>query len=104
MPPRPRVAVLAADDESNEAAFQLAEGLRDAGFDIDLPTSGAVGKKLKKADRNGICLALILGGDERARNSVQLRNLGDGSQQEIRLGEVGVDGLAVVIADFLKAP
>jgi histidyl-tRNA synthetase len=82
------------------AAFHLAEQLRDAGIDIDLPTAGAVGKKLKKADKAGIRLALILGSDERAKGSVQLRDLATGTQATMPLD----DKLAAVITDSLQAP
>ena len=99
-PPSPKVAVIAADSESDLAAFQLAEQLRDAGIDIDLPTAGAVGKKLKKADKAGIWLALILGSDERAAGAVQLRDLATGTQSTIPVD----DRLAAVIADSLQAP
>ena len=99
-PPSPKVAVIAADSESDMAAFHLAEQLRDAGIDIDLPTAGAVGKKLKKADKAGIRLALILGSDERARGTVQLRDLATGTQSTIPVD----DRLAAVIADSLQAP
>ncbi len=99
-PPSPKVAVIAADSESDMAAFHLAEQLRDAGIDIDLPTAGAVGKKLKKADKAGIRLALILGIDERAKGTVQLRDLATGTQSTIPVD----DRLAAVIADSLQAP
>jgi len=102
---KPQIAVMAADDDAEKAAFQLAEQLRDVGLDIDLPTSGSVGKKLKKADRNGIRVAVILGSDEMARNVVQLRNLTTGEQQEISLsGDDTVAPLATKIADNLQAP
>ena len=82
------MAILTADDGARQAAFRLAEQLRDAGIDIDLPTSGAMGKKLKKADKAGIRTAVIMGSDELAKNTVQLRNLSDGSQQELPLDPV----------------
>ena len=103
VPAFPQVAILAADSESEQAAFQLAEQLRDADVDIDLPTSGTIGKKLKKADKNGIRLALILGSDERARNMVKLRSLVSGEQREISLG-AGVGELVNTIAENLLAP
>ena len=99
-PPSPKVAVIAADSESDIAAFHLAEQLRDAGIDIDLPTAGAVGKKLKKADKAGIRLALILGSDERAKGAVQLRDLASGTQLTIPVD----DKLAAMITDNLQAP
>ena len=100
----PKVAILTADDGARQVAFRLAEQLRDAGIDIDLPTSGAMGKKLKKADKAGILTAVIMGSDELAKNTVQLRNLRDGSQQELPLDPDDCSGLAAAIAESLLAP
>ena len=100
----PKVAILTADDGARQAAFRLAEQLRDAGIDIDLPTSGGMGKKLKKADKAGIWTAVIMGSDELAKNAVQLRNLRDGSQQEFPLDPDDCSGLAAAIAESLLAP
>ncbi len=100
----PKVAILTADDGARQAAFRLAEQLRDAGIDVDLPTSGAMGKKLKKADKAGIWTAVIMGSDELAKNTVQLRNLRDGSQQELPLDPDDCSGLAAAIAESLLAP
>ena len=100
----PKVAIVTADDGARQAAFRLAEQLRDAGIDIDLPTSGAMGKKLKKADKAGIWTAVIMGSDELAKNAVQLRNLRDGSQQELPLDPDDCSGLAAAIAESLLAP
>jgi histidyl-tRNA synthetase len=100
----PKVAILTADDGARQAAFRLAEQLRDAGIDIDLPTSGGMGKKLKKADKASIWTAVIMGSDELAKNTVQLRNLRDGSQQELPLDPDDCSGLAAAIAESLLAP
>ena len=95
----PQVALLSTDPETDVAAFQLAEKLRDDGIDIDFPTAGAIGKKLKKAARSGVRLAIILGGDELAKNTVQLRDLTTGTQTEIAMAD-----LADVVAAALLAP
>ena len=58
-----------------------------------------MGKKLKKAARSNIKLALILGGDELAKNTVQMRNLKTGSQTEIAIADI-----ADVVAAALLAP
>ena len=95
----PQVALLSTDPETDVAAFQLAEKLRDDGIDIDFPTAGAIGKKLKKAARSGVRLVIILGGDELAKNTVQLRDLTTGTQTEIAMAV-----LADVVAAALLAP
>jgi histidyl-tRNA synthetase len=45
-----------------------------------------------------------MGSDELAKNTVQLRNLNDGSQQELPLDPADCSGLAAVIAKSLIAP
>ena len=95
----PRVTLLSTDPETNIAAFQLAEKLRDSGIDIEFPTAGAIGKRLKKAARSGIKLAIILGGDELAKNTVQFRDLETGTQTEIAMAD-----LAEVVSSSLLAP
>ena len=95
----PKVAILSADTNTDTAAFRLAETLRDAGIDIDFPTAGTIGKKLKKAARSDIKLAIILGGAEMAKKTVQLRDLTTGTQSEIAMTD-----LADVVTAALLAP
>ena len=100
----PKVAIVTADDAAQQAAFGLTETLRDAGIDIDLPIGGSMGKKLKKADKAGIRLVVIMGSDELAKNIVLLRDLSDGSQQELPLDAEHKSDLAAAIAKSLLAP
>ncbi len=84
----PRVAVMPMDGDAESAAFALAEQLREASIAVDLPTGGAIGKRLKKADRAGVTHAVIMGSDEVANGTVQLRDLAAGSQVELPRAEV----------------
>ena len=96
-----KVAVVSADPEADIPAFRLAETLRDDGLDIDFPTTGTIGKKLKKVVRADIKLAIILGGEEMKKNTVQLRNLEDGTQSEIAMADlVGVVTVALRALSF----
>ena len=104
VPASPKVAIVTADDAAQQAAFGLTETLRDAGIDIDLPIGGSMGKKLKKADKAGIRLVVIMGSDELAKNIVLLRDLSDGSQQELPLDAENKSDLAAAIAKSLLAP
>ena len=104
VPASPKVAIVTADDAAQQAAFGLTETLRDAGIDIDLPIGGSMGKKLKKADKAGIRLVVIMGSDELAKNIVLLRDLSDGSQQELPLDAADKSHLAAAIAKSLLAP
>jgi len=104
VPASPKVAIVTADIAAQQVAFGLAEALRDSGIDIDLPIGGGMGKKLKKADKAGVRLVVIMGSDEIAKNIVLLRDLSDGSQQELPLGMADRSHLAAVIAKSLLAP
>lgn len=79
----PDVAVIAAESAADSLAFAIAEDLRQNGIAVDIPVSGNVGKKMKKADKAGVKLALILGGAEMETGTIQLRDLSDGSQSEL---------------------
>ena len=82
-PVAPPVAVMPMDDDAGVAAYAVAEMLRNAGIAVDVPTGGAIGKRLKKADRAGVRIAVILGSDEIAGGTAQLRDLTAGMQDEI---------------------
>ena len=79
----PAVAVMPMDEDAGVAAYAVAEMLRNAGIAVDVPTGGAIGKRLKKADRAGARMAVILGSEEVAGGTVQLRDLVAGTQAEI---------------------
>ncbi len=98
-PAGPNVAVLSTEPAADCQAFQLAEKIRDRGIHVDFPTTGTVGKKLKKAAKANIRLVIILGSEEIARNTVQLRNLSNGTQQEICVRD-----LSEIVAAALLAP
>lgn len=94
---RPRVMILAANDEARVEAVALARELRDAGFNIETDLRGtSLKSQLRRADRSGAALALILGDDELARGVVQWKRLeGEGS------GESPREGIASVVAELL---
>ena len=82
-PATPPVAVLPMDGDGESEAHRLAEMLRDSGVAVDLSAGGAIGKRLKKADRAGARLAVILGSDELAAGTAQLRDLTTGTQRSV---------------------
>ena len=79
----PQVAIMPMDEEGEADAYRLAEMLRDNGFAVDLAAGGAIGKRMKKADRAGVRMAVILGSDELAAGTAQLRDLATGTQSSI---------------------
>lgn len=73
-----QVYVCALDEVSAREASRLAESLRDALPGLSLVLNAGGGKlaaQLKRADRSGAALALILGEAETARRLVQVKSL-----------------------------
>ncbi len=91
-----------------ELAVQVAEQLRDCGFDVAMHAGeGSFKSQMKKADASGATFAVILGDDEVAANEVTLktlRELGDDPQSPARgtggrQRRVPIAALADAIAD-----
>ena len=83
-PPR-AVAVVPVGDSAEIAALKLTQTLRRAGFAVDLGYSGNLGRRLKRADRIGARVAVIIGEDELARGAAMVRDLDTGDQSEVAL-------------------
>lgn len=94
---RPRVMILAANDEARVEAVALARELRDAGFNIETDLRGtSLKSQLRRADRSGAALAFILGDDELKRGVIQWKRLvGEGS------GELAREGIAEALTSLL---
>jgi histidyl-tRNA synthetase len=79
-----QVYFCALGEDAERAARKLAEELRDQLPGLRLVLHAGGGKlqaQLKRADRSGASLALILGGDEAANRSIQVKSLRNDSQQ-----------------------
>jgi histidyl-tRNA synthetase len=73
--------VVSRGDAAETAALRLTHQLRLAGLAVDMDLSGsAFGKQFKRADRSGAAICLILGEDEAAQGTVQLKWLATGEQ------------------------
>lgn len=67
----------------------LAMELRQAGLQVELyPDKRKLGAQLKYADRRGFRFAVIAGESELAAGTAQLKDLADGSSQELPRGEL----------------
>ena len=76
----------------------LAQKLRHAGFTVELDLSGsAFGKQFKRGDRSGARACLVLGDAEAQSQTVKLKWLASGEQQEIKQDEL------LATRDALKA-
>ncbi len=84
------VFVVAAGGGLEREVFRLAEELRRAGIAAIYAVDRSAGVKaqMKDAGRGGHRFAVILGPDELARGSAQLKDLGTGEQRELPRNEL----------------
>jgi histidyl-tRNA synthetase len=97
----PDVYVVAVGDKAMHAGLSVAEELRDRmpGMKVELNLGGGSFKsQLKRADKSGAALAIILGEDEVERNEAGLKPLRTADDQT----SVALDKLADTLAERLK--
>lgn len=95
-PPAPTtIAIVPVSASVRQAAFEMAENLRRAGFRIELGYSGNLSKRMKRANKLGANAAIILGEDELQRKAATVRHMGSGDQEEVPL-----ENLPVYLAQF----
>lgn len=82
--PRP-IAIVPIGSDADRQALVLAQELRRAGYAIDLGFSGAIKKRMKRADKLGARAAILLGEDELAQGAATVRDLQSGEQELVSL-------------------
>ncbi len=82
------VAVIAADEKAEKACMEISHQLRLKNLRVEMPTSGNVGKKMKRANKVGASYALILGETEIQSQTVALKNLLTGEQKTLSQKEL----------------
>jgi histidyl-tRNA synthetase len=81
------VALAVQRPELRDKAIVLAQRLRRSGIGVETDLRGSSLKsQLRRADKLGVSIALILGDDEAARGTVQLKDLRAGEQAEVAEG------------------
>ena len=96
------VYVTAMGDDAQAYAIEVAEHLRNALPDVRIMMhcgGGNFKKQLKRADKTGARLALLLGSDEMQSREVGVKPLRDGQEQET----VSFDALADKVVEMLSA-
>ena len=84
------VLVTVWDEESVEDSLAFAAELRRAApaLRVDVyPEAGRVGKQLKYASARGVPFVVVIGGEERARGEVALKDMKTGEQRALKRGE-----------------
>jgi len=86
-----------------EDYLRLAALIRGAGIGVELyPEAKRLGQQLKYADRRGFRAAVVVGDDEFAAGTCQLKDLGQGASEMVPL-EVDAASLIVALAKLLAA-
>ena len=76
------IAIIPIGEAAEARAQLLARDLRKAGFAIELDYSGTTKRRLNRANKAGVCAALIIGDDELDKDVVTVRDMDTGEQQE----------------------
>ena len=99
--PGPQVLVTVMDEDGAADALALAARVRAAGLTVE-PYSGGgrlkLAKQLKYADRRGVRVAVLRGGEERAAATVTCKALATGEQRTVPL-----EHLEATLAELLEA-
>ncbi|MFC7047991.1 histidine--tRNA ligase [Emcibacter nanhaiensis] len=82
------VAIIPVGGEAQAEALKLARALRHDGYVVDMGYRGNVGKRMKRANKLDSAAAILMGSDELARGKVTIKDLDEGSQQEVDLDKV----------------
>ncbi|MFT3786052.1 MAG: His/Gly/Thr/Pro-type tRNA ligase C-terminal domain-containing protein [Tepidisphaeraceae bacterium] len=76
-------------DAARNACLQLATELRNAGLRVDLDLTGKkIAKQFAAADREKAKFCVILGDNELATNTAQVKNLASGEQKSVGRAEL----------------
>ncbi|WP_193368540.1 histidine--tRNA ligase [Pelagibius marinus] len=85
--PRP-IAVVPVGEAAQATALKVAQGLRHAGFVVELGYSGNLKKRLQRANKMNARAALLFGDEELAADSTTLRDLDSGEQELVPLNSL----------------
>ena len=90
VPSRPdRIAILPIGKPCTHEALKLAQALRHKACEVEVLWGDVVlGKKLKKASKQGVATVLILGEEELAQHKVIMKDLRTGHQEGLSLNKL----------------
>jgi len=82
------ISIVPVGEDAFQAAYKLADQLRQVNYSIDFSITGNMKKRMKRANNVGSVAALMLGEDELARDVVTVRNMETGEQTEVALSSI----------------
>jgi histidyl-tRNA synthetase len=94
---RALITVIPMSEQEELAAWKTAQMLRTSGLYVDMGYSGNLSKRLKKAAQNNSVVAVIIGSEELASNTVQVKLLNE-NRQEL----VSIDALVTFLTSKLS--
>ncbi len=84
------VYLIALSDLCFEKIFLLADALRKSGISADISyRQGSIKSQMRQADKSKAKWVILMGEDELKRETVSVKNMETGQQQEIRASKVG---------------
>jgi histidyl-tRNA synthetase len=85
---RAPIALVPLGERAEAAALKMAGELRRLNFAVDLGFSGNMSRRMKRADKIGAKVAVILGDNELDRKIATVKNLSSGEQSAIGLDRI----------------
>ena len=82
------VIMVVMDGELAADGFALASTLRKSGISVDMPYSGNISKKMKRADKIGASYAVMLGSQEFATGELQVKSMATGTSEVIKINDL----------------
>ena len=83
----PDLVLMGVSKNINLSLLPIMNKLISSGIKTETLYTGTISKKFKRADKVNASFVIIIGDDELAKNTVQLKNLKSGFQEEINLDE-----------------
>ena len=81
----PDLVLMGVSEEFNFFLLPIMSKLINSGIKTETFYTGNISKKFKRADKINASFAIIIGENEVVKNTVQLKNLKSGSQDEVQL-------------------
>lgn len=82
------VVIIPLGDTAQSKGLEIAQMLRNLGVYAEILVTGAVKKRMKKADQKQASHVVLIGDDELARQCVKLKNMATGQEEELSIHQL----------------
>jgi histidyl-tRNA synthetase len=82
------VAVVPIGEEAEAVAIGILQSLRAAGIRAEMAYRGNLRRRMERANRLGARAAVIFGADDLALGVAQVKDLGTGAQEAVKLPDI----------------